>query len=594
MRWTKLLSVALLVGAAPCVANGAGRAATPPAGTHQAWLAERARLGRGLPAPAKAIEEFGYYAYLEDAGDLDGDGKGDVVDVRGHLQYDDVLGIIETVRLEARRGRDGGALWTLSLPPSSYVFPVFTKVGLDGKPGALVIAYRDVDLRADVGAAGAYETTVYSVNGAGTPVWVRDLDGAWGGSIPGFGVGDTTVNGLFDAVAGGGTDLLLQTTLMAGGADPVMGAVDTGKSGAEFSVLDGATGAVRPLGAPMQSGWEAPYAEPVGDLDKDKLADVVVDSATDSGEATLTALSSADGRVLWTRPRYAAGHYRQIVSLPDVTGDGAADVGVHDIVDGFGPPGGPPGSTASSAQVLLLDGASGRQLWRKAGTRLYALGNVDGRPGAELAVGETLNGSSVGFTVGVFTATGKRLWSVTRKLKLPANADKWSYYNSWSAFADFNADGVLDIGYAVRTGSGKSERRDEGSIDGRTGRVTRDARKDMYGTRAAFDGRGADAFVATAMGGVLTIEAWKGDAPKQLWSIGVRFAGTFQYSTPLSVDGDKCGDLAVAVFRPTDSADIVFSGSTGAPLWSITRVDDKASVIAKPAVARHKVYRKGC
>lgn len=594
MRWTKVvLAAALVLGVAPA-ADGASRDRVSRQERFQAWLDERARLSRGLPLADKqrSIEDWGYYAYTLAAGDLDGDGHGDVLDVRSHLQYDEVLGFVEETRLEAFRGKDGKALWNVTVPPASYVFALATAVGTDGKPGVVVVALRDTGIGSDVGATGEYDTTVLSYNGAGAPLWARELPGVWADSLTGWTFGDAMVAGFFNAVSGGGTDLLIQSTAMAAAYEPT-GTLDRAQNAAQYAVLDGATGVVKPIGQPIRGEWETPYPDTVGDLDKDGLDDFVVDTEVD--RATLTAYSSKDGRQLWARPDFVDGP-RSIIVLPDATGDGKAEVGVLSYA--YGPSLGQ--ASASSVivmspdyQVVLIDGASGAIRWRKAGNRLYAIGDADRKAGSELVVGETVANTHIGFTAAAYTGSGKRLWSVTRKLRTTDSENK-TQYASWGATVDFDADGVKDIGYSVVSGAGKKPKRDDGSVDGRTGKVSRDPVPDMYATRAWLDGRGADAYVASLASGTLTFDAWRGDAATRLWSVAVAARGIFDSSMAVSVDGDRCDDLVLSTYGDDGYVDIVLSGSTGKPLWQLSRSEWEAGAVSAPQVKRHKVYRKGC
>jgi hypothetical protein len=590
MRWTKLLLAAsLALGAAPAVADGADGARTLTKERRQAWLAQRAELAADLPHVARydsaAADDWGWYAELNDAGDLDGDGKGDFVDLRSHLTYDDATGFTEEVRLDAYRGFDGKALWTMTLPPASFVFPVLTKTGVDGKQGVLVVSFQEVSQGTPVAGASGYDTRVASYSGAGLPLWVRALDGVFAGTLAGGAYADHFFDGVFDAVPGGGTDVLLHSVGAAGVDDPT-GGVSDGRGASQLSVLDGATGVIMPLGQPItDSGWGLD-PRPVGDLDKDKRADVLVELEGENG-ITLVGVASGDGRELWRTKAAGSDGPVSFMALPDVTGDGAADfasVGWEGLI-GIGPRG---PVFSAPAKAVLYDGATGKVKWSKQGSRLFVLGDVDRRAGAEVAVGSPLKAPYTGFTVSAFTGAGKRLWSATRRIK-----SGYVVTNSWTGSSDVHGDGVNDIGYAVAGVVGKKVKRDEGVVNGRTGRVARDPRQGMYLTRAALDGRGADAYLATAARGVLTFDAWRGDAPARLWSLTVRAPGRFDWTTPASVDGDKCGDVALALVGDAFT-DVVVSGGTGTPLWTLTRADGATATVGKAAVTKHKVYRRSC
>ncbi|HVF06886.1 MAG TPA: hypothetical protein VNA20_18760 [Frankiaceae bacterium] len=593
-RTAAVLAVALALGAAPAGADAP--AGGDPSGRKAQrageWLREKARLGAKLPGAVTydAAELVAEWAELADAGDLDGDGKSDVVDVRARLEYDEVLGFRETVKIEAYRGYDGKALWARDLPTASFVFPMVTTVGLDGAPGVVVVTYQDAEDGTESAGGGGYAAAVTSFDRTGTPLWVRPLDGSWGYVPMTFAAQVTEVEGLIDAVAGGGRDLLLRTTLMAEAADPVGEQPST----VQFSVLDAATGAVKPIGQPLTTEAPSGTVLPGGDLDGDKLDDVVFEVAT-STTSSLVALSSADGRQLWKLANVAGSSaHLMLTDLPDATGDGRSDIGalILDFGGGVIVEGGPraasslpmPGST-----VALVDGARGRLLWSKKASALMALGDVDRRPGIELGVGTPVyERNRSGFTVSAFTAAGRRVWSTTRTLKTSGAM------SAFSEIGDVGGDGVAEVGYAVVSGFGRTARRDEGVIDGRTGRVRKDPRPGMYATRAALDGRGSDAYEADSGRGTFTLHTWRGDKPARLWSAAVRAVGIHGRSLPVAVDGDKCTDIAFTLETATTFRSVVFAGSTGRPLWQLDRSGNAAGVAGKPSVVSHRTYQRGC
>lgn len=602
MRWTTMVLVAALaVGAAPAVAgngNGSGVGNAPEA--HQrAWLAQRARLAERLPYVPNtgALETWEHWAEVVDAGDLDGDGKNDVFDLRSHLQWDDVAGIVETVRIDAYRGTDGKALWTRSLPPAGYVFPVVTKVGADGKAGVVVLSWAGAGADALVAGGGAGGVTVTSFDRNGQPLWVRSLQGGGAGSLATYKDVYSDVDGVFDAVAGGGTDLLVRTVAAVEAVDPT-GTVYEARTNAQFSVLDGATGALRPVGEPVASQWGS-YGAPAGDLDGDKLADIVVESDGEDG-MSLLALGGASGKRLWS---IEPGADTLTGLLPDVTGDGVADLAIQSY-GGFGIIISGPSRAAdhgmdAEEQVGVLDGKRGRVVWRKPGSYLRALGDIDRKRGAEVLVGNPEGGKSIGFTVGAYTGSGKRLWATKRTLPAPPKGhekEPIAMINSWGTVGDVHGDGVEEVGYAIRVGDGKKERRDEGTINGRNGKVSRDPKPGMWATRSALDGRGADSYLATASRGVFTVEAWRGDAPARLWTTAVRAPGFWVRSTAMSLNGDKCGDIAMTLLDEEDAAftSVFYSGGTGKPLWALTRADDADGKTAAASVAKQTTYRRSC
>jgi hypothetical protein len=592
-----LLAAALALGVAPAVATAAPHHAHPSssakfAAARSAWLAERARLGAHLPLAGRYGADvaggsgaaFDKYvddsAYLEPAGDLDRDGGQDFVDIRDHNEFDDTVGTFtESVRLEAHRGRDGAKLWSVSIPSATWIYVTFAKTGAKGLPGVLVTAYGGAGADAIVAGGGQDEALLYSYDNTGTLVFTKRLEGGEAGAPGGYGYTFDEIDGLLDANAGGGTDIVLSSIAGGGAYDPTDTA-DVSRERIQTSIVDGATGTERMLGDAIVTDGSLTYGVGLGDLDHDKLDDVGRISGV-AGKPSLTALSSATGKALWS---YAAKSpaYWGVDMLSDVTGDGVRDVSVLSF------------SESGAETVTLLDGKTGKARWTKAGSRLFVIGNADRKRGDEVVVGSNVgssaSGGSIGFTTAAYTAAGKRLWSVTRKVAKPSSSDK-SYTRSYGPIGDANLDGVAEIGYGLSTGQGSKEHRDYGAIDGRTGRVSRDPVKDMWGTSVAIDGRGSDAYTRTLKGGLLTVTAWRGDRPSPLWTMSVKASGDVYSSYGTYADKDRCGDLLVSYGGDSGKTTLLISGATAKPVWAITRRGDAAATVSHPAAK--KVRRFG-
>jgi hypothetical protein len=602
MRLIKtVLASALVVTAMPFAAV-ASRPAPDLATIRTEHAAQRARLVRGLPvdpaiatAGSKPSPVYSWdEAYLTRAGDLDRDGLEDLVDVRYHVVIDDAKGWSEAVTLEAHKGTDGTKLWTASVPAAEYVLPLFTKVGVDAKPGVLVVAYDGTDVESDVGGGYELDLTAMAISGlTGTPLWATKGPGiaAWS-SVAGAYAGATYAEGFFDAAPGDATDVLLTTASE--------GELPTGYTGAvvQAGVLDGATGTYRPAGAPTRRDeWDYSFAT-TADLDADGYDDILTRTNPGVG-ALLTAVSSVDGTTIWTSTGLPIGSDWWDLDTPgDVTGDGVPDVVA--TVSGYDDPDYSEGRASASLAkpggptVILVNGATGKTAWTKRGTYAAALGDADRKKGIELLVGESLYGSKTGFTAGAYTGSGRRLWSVTRTL--PAS-DEMMMRPSWAVTGDVNADGVADVGYrTVVQRHGKATRRDEGTVDGRTGKVRRDPAPDLYGLRVAVDGRGADTYAETLSRGLLTVTTYAGDTGRKLWTVSVAAVGYYaSESTAAPLDKDKCAEIVVSVADGDATyTDYVLAGSTGKPMWSLKRTGTAAGTVAKPAAKKQKQYVRSC
>jgi len=593
----RLLVVAALVAAALPIPAGAhaSRHVTPAARfARQQWAARYRELARNLPVTplldavdAAMAKETYDFAEAIPAGDLDGDGSADIADFRGRETFDDTTGEYSVdARVEIRRGRDGKLLWTQPLS-GDYPYVLFTAVGKNGKPGMVTMAFDGNEQDAFVAGAGAGLTAITAYEGGtGAVAWTYTTQLAYAASIVHGAGTETYVDDMGDLVPGGGTDLLLDTLVGAGAGDPV-GAASAFRGTDQLRVLDGATGTVRDIGRAfdVESGYVYPAV--VGDVTGDKRDDVAVVVET-LGTPALHVLSSADGS-----ERYSVGGLpdaeRYVVRrLTDVTGDGRSDLGV--VSESF---------ENDLWKVTLVDGAKGTAAWTRDGWGAVAVGNADRKRGDEVVLtNQVYTEGKVGFTAAAYDASGRAVWSVARSVPLPESSEEGYMSRTSIGFVgDVHGDGVLDIGYAiVVTPMGGSARRDEGLVDGRTGRVVRDPAPDMVMAGVSFDGRGNDAYTRTFANGVLSVTAWRGDAPKRLWqssvaigSKGDRLQGTFG----ARLDRDRCADLLVTV-AGTRTTTVVLSGATGAPVWALTRSGDAAGVVTHPKARSVKRFGRTC
>ncbi|MDQ1711366.1 MAG: hypothetical protein QOE45_816 [Frankiaceae bacterium] len=599
MRFRIVVAAALLVAGAPVLAHGAPRPATSKAEARAAWVAARARAAHRLPvdpalldAPVP-VDSFDS-AYLLRAGDLDGDHVMDLVDVRDHVVFDDVTGPAETLRLEAHRGRDGKALWSLTLPTAYFVFPVFTTVGAKGANGFLALSFSAPGGDTDVAGGAALVSDVTSYDAAGKSLWTSKSPGLAVGTLVSYqDVGYPAVGGIGNLVAGGGADLLMLSYVTAAASDPA-GTTEQTRMRMQLGVLDGATGVTSPLGQGFTSDSGFAYATTVGDLNNDKRDDVAA-VVTASGAYAVSLVNTADGAVLGTPTGLPKGDILDVYEVDDVTGDGIADVVAAAQSFGFvfASSGEAPSPAQPPATVALIDGAKRKVAWSRPAGRVFEVGDVDRKRGGELVLGsDTSDGA--GFTVAAYNGAGKALWTATRRVKT-ADLNRYDISSSWGSIGDAQGDGVADIGYGIVVAPyGAKIRRDEGTLDGRTGRMWRDPAPDLAASRIALDGRGIDAIGKTYAKGVLTLTAWRGNAPQRLWRTALAATGMGYLSVGALLDGDKCGDIVVNTATETSETSYVLSGSTGLPMWGLTRNGNAAGAVTHPTARSHARYIHTC
>jgi hypothetical protein len=596
-----IAAAAVLVSGTPVLAQDASRPATRPASSRSAaerrarWIADRKVLTRGFPVDPALLKApaptDGYdSAYVVRAGDLDGDKRDDVVDVRQHIVFGDTS-VDETLHLDAFRGFDGKALWTIDVPAAYMAIPVFTKVGANGKDGVLIATYTATGADVVIAGGGALDSTITAYDGAGKSLWSHTAKGVGGGTpltyseavAPGFA-------GLGNFVAGGGLDILsVQYDYTEG---DVIGLTWVAANRVQPGVIDAATGIETPLGAGFVSDDIEAWVVPVGDLDKDKRDDIAAVNVQ-AGKRIVSLVSSATGAVLSSPTGIPEGDYLDLYGVADVSGDGVSDVIASAQTYGWTSLGGSP-STPDAGTVALIDGAKGKVAWSKSGTDVVELGNADKKPGGELAVG-SLTGNGTGISVAAFNGAGKAVWSVKRKLGTGglSGYDAWS---SWGYIGDTQGDGVRDLGYGVYLdphGPAKL-RRDEGTIDGRTGRVRKDPVPDLNAVSSALDGHGSDSVARPWAKGVMTLTAWRGDRAQRLWQTAFVAPASGYATSGGFLDGDKCADLLVRTSGWPTKADYLISGATGLPLWGVSRGGQAKGKVFRPVVKSHTRYVKTC
>jgi hypothetical protein len=581
-----LAAVAVVAAALPVPAVSA-HAPRDVRAARAAWLARYHSLGHHLAdgpvaeaVAAQKAEEVSTYAFLTKAGDLDGDGHGDVADLRVKEVFDDTTGAFSvTVRVEVHAGRDGRLLWSKPID-GDFPFILFEKVGAQARPGMIVASFTEAGQDALVAGGDAYTAALTAYDGAGKSVWTASSQGAGAGSVIGGAGYGFEIEDVGDLMPGGAADLLFVTWQYADAYDPIVG-LGGGALRLQLGVLNGATGATSNLGNPFVTTSDAAYPSVVGDVTGDKRDDVVFVVGDEAGTAMkMHVVSSSDG----TEPYAALGlatDYYTARRLTDVTGDGRADLALFD----------------ESGNVRLIDGAKGRVAWTRRGDNLSAIGNADRKRGDEVVITtSTWKSDTVGFTVTVINGSGKTVWSKTRMISTGGGGDDARTSVSVGDIGDVQTDGIHDIGYSIVVQPfGRATRREDATLDGRNGRMFRDAVVDMRAAGTAFDGRGVDAYTRTIANGVLSVGGWRGDKPGKLWAVSVGVGGASHVSASIGtdLDRDRCGDLVLSLDGATQVA-VALSGATGKPLWVLTRTDDAPGVVTHPSPRTYKRYAKTC
>jgi len=567
-------------------------------------LSGAARVGASTEAlaAARARVEPGDgpfdYAYVEDAGDLDGDGLSDLLDIRDHGIPEDQLDgwtvIHYTTTVVALRGRDAKPLWSRTFAQDEFVVPIRAKVGPTGKRGVIFAVY--ANFRPGGLGVGDAGLTLLALDAKGTEVWNRAIPGAYASACALVACAGPdaypVLEDTFDALQGPALDLLVGVVSQASGAAAW---VDHER----FLIVNGVDGALTDTGVAgvTPNGYVGAAAVP--DLDHNGKPDfVVLAGDAEAKSMTVTAYDSAGGEAIWTTA-VASYRARRVLVVGDTNGDRVPDLAVTDYYAYAGD---------DSATAHLIDGKTGARRWSKHG-RAVALGDINRDRRADVALLRYGTKGQASVRAEVYDNGGKLRWAVSRSLPEPSSGGSASpsappgdlavAASSPSATAfiglggDMNADGVPDLGFSVTaTPQGKTTRRDEGWIDGRTGRVRRDPTRDLVMLDHAVDGRGTDTVATTTAGGRLTVIAHAGDTGRLLWRVSVPLAaGSGDPFGRLAVhlSGRRCADVLVSVaYGNTTTQTIAFRGSSGLPLWSISR-DGRAGAakVTRPSARSH-------
>lgn len=488
--------------------------------------------------------------------DVDGDGVRDIITfAASDERYQEVI-----VRL--RSGADGHVL-TVTRGTGSYVGAGVLDVGAPAAPALVTVAYAK-DLVAQqtavVGYAGQADITmtVTASDVAGDQRWsLRDV-GRAAYAVGPAGASILTINrlptlaGTGKLTADEGIDLLVAHLSVSGVA--VAGTPAT----TAFAVVDGATGKT----ACETQGVHHYAARVAGDLNDDTVDDVVTygnNWLPNVGRAggSVAAHSGATCTPLWVNSDEATERSSITVEPAEVTGDGVADV----VVSAYD----------KVRRVGVLDGKTGKTLWRRPASQAFVLGDLDddGDNDVTLIVAED-DGATA--TYGMVGVTGEGSEIFTADLGSAAGD-----YRSIYAYrvGDPDGDRVLDLEVVYSGYPASSDR----IVSGRRGVLIREGRWDddtwpVAARDTTFDGVGTDLIRVTDAADAWQLEAVDGATQRLLWSVPLaqrtwfdRY-GRVEHATG-HVTGDGISEAIVGYTEGTLPYLALFDGRDGRRIWSI-------------------------
>lgn len=457
-----LLAALLLLGTVSVPARGAQEHGLVPyrvpgryavgAGTGDTWLQQQHEaiagtsdisaeiLKRYDAAVAKSQQEYDIYGAFS-VDDLDGDRAPDLLFFRAHFTMAE-YGPDGSSSVTLYSGRRGARRWSRTFSDMPLPGLVVDPVGKAGRRGLIV-------LHAERRPSGDYALRFAGLDGrTGKTVYDKTIDSADGKGAVQFG-------GLFDAVTGGGTDILVGRVLKLVGLSPVSSL--SFYQTAPF-VLDGADGTIRQVHDTAVELAGGITFVATGDLDADSRDDVLSVRREIGDQGSVTAYSTVENEQLWSTPDLPVGWAVVISASANITGTRNDDVllttwvvtpgllEIPPLTDGLPLLDGPP----DGMHGLLIDGPAGTLRWDRvdADFAFYEpWADIDGDKKADVLVFAAVHGERDGMRLRAVTGANKVLY--TRDLTVAAPPARRAAYAATYYAADLDGDRITDLGYEI-------------------------------------------------------------------------------------------------------------------------------------------------
>jgi hypothetical protein len=516
--------------------------------------------------------------------DWSGDGRPD--DLSMHYTFVvDGLAVRTSVTLRVAEGDTGRLLWTRrwTRDDNDYIFPIEANVGRRGRPGLILAEVRGFEFETT-----GIDYTFKALTSRGKKLWVRRFSSTITGEWPVTYVGtDYVVSvGTFDALPGRATDVLI-----ASGAVVVPPAWYLRSGVIQAMVVDGRDGSIVEHSLPEVGVGFVPVAGTVHDMDRDGLDDYAflnerpnVAPGEDGGTVPVAvgtgivvARRGTDGSPLWTGGGLDfAERNVSLEDLGDVVGTEEGDVFVETMAQLLDP--GDPDQTLT----YLLDGATGNIVWERRGQWPYSPGDIDGDGSRDVLTQHYYSDDGfVATHVRAFTDTGHRLWHREYRTEHPLETCcSWLIHwgGGWGV-GDYDGDRLSD-GYITHTAGSFLARNEVANvehfvIDAASGEVLARGGEEFEPLGSpAVDGGTADyALVRWEDGGAL-VEVHDGTTGALLTSSRVAFdvpvdpKNLYLYAESARLNRDRCAEVALSVYAPSGTYEVMLDGADGSLLWS--------------------------
>jgi hypothetical protein len=485
-----------------------------------------------------------------------------------------------TLGVTARDGRTGKALWsrTVTIPSDGQQSVLPERVGAKGKPGVLVI-----DSNLVSGPTTGTETETLSVEALSGPtgkrLWAHSFVGTYGTGPVSTAV--PSFGAALHDVRGPAMDLLvsLETTLPAAAGDQTTPVIVSGVDGSRH----------RP-GAAFTStdGFPSFYAIP--DVTGDGLADLLVLDPGSPG--VIEAEHGHSGAVFWKRSQ-AVDVLTGMMAIGSYSHRSISDLAIVQYGI-FGP-----------AEITILSGSNGHRLWSRDADDFYLVDKAGKhlKPALGLFTSSatgTSTSSSQALAYKAVSVAGKVVYNKTESVSiaaLPGEIDGGSG-SAFESVGDVQPDGALDQYLSLdvsSTSATKTVTKNlSGIVNGRTGAFRRTVVGVVAADGSLHAGRGTDLLAEDVMKGSLRLRAWRGASGKRYYSRMV--AGQHHLLNAavsgLRVTGQPCSDIALATIGASATNNsVAMLSARGTVLWSVRF---SAAQPTGGTLTHHKKPRRYC